>query len=220
MAKNKHFTEVELLENYRVALTNVVNQTEIAEAFDEIGYDSEVIAQGQQLLDKAVEIFNFNKQEDNETIASRAVFDNKRTEVKKMYSLDRKKTKVVFRNDPVILKQLGLTGSVPQAYSAWVARMKVLYKTGSDLTGQLQASLARLKITPEVFQYGLNEIEELESARANYLKEIGESQDATKAKDAALEAIDEWMMDFYAVAKIAMEDKPQLLESLGMLVRS
>ena len=52
------------------------------------------------------------------------------------------------------------------------------------------------------------------------MKEKGESQDATKLKDTAFGELDDWMRDFYAVAKIALEDNPQLLESLGKFVRS
>ena len=63
-------------------------------------------------------------------------------------------------------------------------------------------------------------IGDLEAARAEYLREKGESQDATKEKDAAFAKMDDWMSEFYAVAKIALEDKPQLLESLGKFVRS
>jgi hypothetical protein len=55
---------------------------------------------------------------------------------------------------------------------------------------------------------------------ADYLREKGESQDSTKAKDAAFAKLDDWMSEFYAVAKIALEDNPQLLESLGKFVRS
>lgn len=63
-------------------------------------------------------------------------------------------------------------------------------------------------------------ISELETARAVYLKEKGESQDATKIKDAAFAKTDDWMSEFYAVAKIGLEDNPQLLEALGKTVRS
>ncbi len=63
-------------------------------------------------------------------------------------------------------------------------------------------------------------ISELETARAVYLKEKGgESQDATKGKDAAFAKIDDWMSEFYAVAKIGLEDNPQLLEALGKTIR-
>ena len=57
-------------------------------------------------------------------------------------------------------------------------------------------------------------------ARADYLREKGESQDATKQKDAAFRAIETWLSDFFAVARIALEDNPQLLEALTKIVRS
>ena len=69
-------------------------------------------------------------------------------------------------------------------------------------------------------QAGLAAITEMENLRAEYLKEVGESQEATKAKDEAFAKVNDWMSEFFAVAKIAMEDKPQLLGSLVILVRS
>ena len=61
---------------------------------------------------------------------------------------------------------------------------------------------------------------DVEQARAVYLKEKGETQVATQTKDAALAKIDDWMSEFFAVARIALEDQPQLLEVLGKTVRS
>jgi len=52
------------------------------------------------------------------------------------------------------------------------------------------------------------------------LRELGESQDATQTKDKALAAISIWMRDFYDVAKIALDDSPQLLEVLGLSVKN
>lgn len=63
-------------------------------------------------------------------------------------------------------------------------------------------------------------IEELKEAKSDYEKEEGESQDATKLKDAAFAKMDDWMAEFYAVAKIGLEDNPQLLESVGKFARS
>ena len=75
--------------------------------------------------------------------------------------------------------------------------------------------LATLKITAEDMTSGLTQIQKVEQARAEYLKEVGESEDATKQKDAALAKLDDWMRDFYAIANIALEDQPQLMEALG-----
>jgi hypothetical protein len=46
------------------------------------------------------------------------------------------------------------------------------------------------------------------------MKELGESQLARKTKDEALATIELWMRDFYAVAKIALDDKVELMKAL------
>jgi hypothetical protein len=79
--------------------------------------------------------------------------------------------------------------------------------------------LARLAITADSLTATKTLITELEATIAKYLKEVGESQDATKAKDAAFAKMDDWMSEFYAVARIGLEDNPQLLEALGKKVK-
>jgi len=219
MATTKHVTDAQVLENYRVALTNVENQPEIATTMAEFGYDNQKITEGKELLAKTREAYDFNKQEDSETIAARSDFDSKVAEMTTIYSLHRKKAKVVFRADEVTLKKLGLTGTLPKAYIKWVETMKLFY-SGVQADTNIQTKLATLKVSTEDITSTVAAITAMENARTLYLKEIGESQDATKTKDAAFAKIDDWMRDFYAVAKIAMEDNPQLLESLGILVRS
>jgi hypothetical protein len=40
-----------------------------------------------------------------------------------------------------------------------------------------------------------------------------------KNKDTAFAKLDDWMSEFYAVPRIGLEDNPQLLESLGKVVK-
>jgi len=56
--------------------------------------------------------------------------------------------------------------------------------------------------------------------RSVFDTELAESQDMTKNKNAALIALKEWIDDFDISAKIALYDQPQLLEALGIFVRS
>ena len=65
-----------------------------------------------------------------------------------------------------------------------------------------------LKVSVEEIQKGMQLMSEIEAARIVYDKEVGESQDATQRKDAALGALCKWMSEFYAVAEIALENKP------------
>lgn len=218
MASITGLSDAQTLEQYRVALDNATTNQTIAQALAELGFDQGVINQGKSKLTDARSAFDHNNTEDDETAEAYQTFTVLKEEIKDLYSLHRKKAKVVFRKDPVALDQLALTGSIPQAYIKWLETIKKFYTTAKD-NQEVINKLQRLKLTSNDINETLNKISQLESARSKYLQEKGESQDATEAKDTALSNIDDWMSEFYAVAKIALEDQPQLQEALGKVVR-
>lgn len=219
MATTSKLTDAATLEQYRVALENATNQPEIAVVLADLGYDSTKIDEGKALLETTRNAYDSNKTEDDETTAAYADFSNKKAELEKIYSTHRKKAKVVFRNDAITAEKLAITGTLPKAYVKWLETVKKFY-TVSAADTTIQTQLATLKITVEDITATNTKVSELETTRAEYLKEKGESQDATKAKDAAFAVMDDWMSEFYAVAKIGLEDNPQLLEALGKTIKS
>ena len=117
------------------------------------------------------------------------------------------------------MKRLELDGAMPRVYVKWLETVKKFYtEMLADTT--LQENISRLKVTVEDLNAANTLVNELEAARSEYLREKGESQDATTAKDTVFSELDDWMSEFYAVAKIAMEDNIQLLEALGVIVRN
>lgn len=219
MATKRTLSEAEALEQYRVAFENVEKQPEIAAIMAEFGYDETLLTEGKTLLTKTRASYDFNKKEDDETTVAYSNFTTTKDNLAKVYSLHRKKGKVIFRKDETTYKKLGLKGSLPTSYLKWLETVKKFYAVAVG-NSEIEKKLKRLKVTPNELQKTVTLIASLESARAEYLNEKGESQDATKQKDKAFGEIDDWMSEFYAVAKIALEDSQQLLESLGMFVRS
>ena len=219
MANFSSRSEAQILENYRVALENVETQAEIAAALTEFGYDTTVIANGKQLYEVARQAFDSNKTEDQETTAAYNAFDLQLKKVYDQFLRLRKKVRIVFRNDPVVLKNLGVSSSIPHPYVKKVEAVRNTLQTLNNDTASLQ-KMATLKVTPEEISGALSDLAQLETLRAAYLREEGESQSATKAKDSALGNLGSWMRDFFDVAHIALEDNPQLLESLNILVRN
>jgi hypothetical protein len=219
MATKPKFSEAETLEQYRIALDNAESQAEIAAIMAELGFDSAVIGEGKAILTETRQAYDLNKTEDDETSASYADFSSKKELLEDTFNIHRKKAKVVFRNDSLTADKLAISGAMPRTYMKWLEAAKKFYSVAST-DSAIQGKLARLKISTDDLTAANTMISDLEAARSEYLKEKGESQDSTKAKDAAFAKIDDWMSEFYAVAKIGLEDNPQLLEALGKIVRS
>lgn len=218
MATRPKQSEVEILEQYRVALENATAQPEIKAELTEFGYDQVKIEEGKQIFTATRKAYNDNKREGDETSQVSLSFKSEKEKLNTDYSLHRKKAKVVFAKDAEASNRLCIDGAMPKAYTSWIETIRKFYNTlNEDAT--LAQKLTRLKVTAEDITAGLAQITTVEKARAEYLRESGESQAATATKDAAFAQLDEWMGEFYAVARIALEDKPQLLEVLGKTVR-
>ena len=211
-------TEASFLHDCELALINVGNQPDIASAMADYGYDSATIDEGRKLLDNAKLYYDFNKLEDSETETTRLAYHSKAAAIYDKFRKDRKKAKVVFHKDAMLQKELGIDGSIPKAWANKIAQYDKFYTTalGSD---KIIAKLSRLKLDKAMLETGLQMKNEAVAARAEYYREIGESEQATKDKDAALAILDDWMDEFFMVAEIALEDQPQLMEALGKTVR-
>jgi hypothetical protein len=219
MTKRRSRADSAILERYRVALENVEAQSEIAAIMAEFGYDSAMIEEGKQLFTKTREAYDVNLKEDDETSQAYSDFAKKRELLDETYTLHRKKAKVVFRKNLEIMKRLELDEAMPRVYVKWLEAIKKFYaEMGSDTS--LQQKMARLKVTAEELNAAETLVNDLEAARSLYLREKGESQDATAEKDTAFSELEDWMSEFYAVARIALEDNIQLLEALGVIVRN
>ncbi|WP_378185722.1 hypothetical protein ACE939_11460 [Aquimarina sp. W85] len=211
MSKKNH-SQAALLAQYRVALDNAKNQPEIATEMAELGFDIDTLNAGDQLLAQTRAAYDFKQLEDDETVAASTNFKEAKKQLETYYRRHRKKARVIYKNNPTILKQLGIYNTVPYNYAGWLETIRKFYTTNDSA---ILKPLERLKITAEDMITGLNYIKIVEQARSEFLKETGESEDATKQKEKAFATLENWMQEFYAVAAIALEDHPQLMEAIG-----
>jgi len=114
---------------------------------------------------------------------------------------------------------LDLDGNRERAYLPWFGQVKQFY-TQALARPDLLEQLADLNVTAAKLQAGLALITALEAARNAQQSNIGLKQNTTEARDDVLTELRAWLGKYLAVAELALEDEPQLLESLGALVRS
>ena len=77
--------------------------------------------------------------------------------------------------------------------------------------------MAGFGITQAKLENGKTLLEQAEAANAAQKKEKGEAQQATQERDQTMDNLEEWLSDFIVIARIALEEKPQLLEKLGIV---
>lgn len=219
MALKNTQSQTEILESCRIALQNVETNPVIKPLMEALGYNTAKIDEGKALLNNAKTLYIKNQELEDAKGRTYQAFVEKRTDIDVKYATDRKKAKVIFKTDLLVFKELGLKGSLPRSYVKWLETISLFYNTLNNQPDIL-SKLAVLQITGAYVTEMLTALSDLEVIRGNYIQAKGFSQNATKTKNKAFKTLENWMSDFYAIAKIAIADEPQLLESLGKLVKS
>lgn len=219
MALKTPRSQSEILEVTRIALHNVETNPVIKPLMEELGYNTTKIGEGKALLTEAKNQFLQNQQIEDSKLKAYKLFENKRIEIDATYGKDRKKSKIIFKNDTLVLKELGLTGSVPKSYVKWLETISLFYNT-LNAQANLVSQLTVVQITSQSVTETLAAINELESLRAAYIQSKGNAQNATKTKNNAFVKLEKYMSNFYAMARITLDEEPQLLESLGKIIKS
>lgn len=103
-----------------------------------------------------------------------------------------------------------------QTYSGCVSQATV-FKTNALADKAINPVLSKFGITTDTLTKGLAAIMEVETKLATQLKEKDEAKDTTKLRDLAFDILQDWISDFIAIDRIALEDQPQMLEVLGIV---
>lgn len=219
MNRAKRISELQYLENYRVLFTNLDEVQDLKTELADYGYDDTKIAEGKALFDHTQQLYDQNKQETAEEKEAYAQFSDAFSTLKKAYSKHRKVAKVALMKKPELWKTLAIDGSLSAAYVKAMQEIKTFYEQAQSHS-DAKPLLEKFKINQAVVDAQVAQIQQVETLRAKYEKEKGENQNATQQKNKAFTDLSDWIKEFYAVAQIALDDRPQLMESIGKFVRS
>ncbi|TAJ11590.1 hypothetical protein DMA11_16165 [Marinilabiliaceae bacterium JC017] len=181
-------------------------------------YPEERISEGIQILADAETLTNKYNVEQAEQYEATHELNTKRTACHQCYMGYLKIARTVF-SSPLATNSLQLNGTRKQALGEWLKQVKAFYEN-LLANADLMAEGIQYGLTQERMERGLNQTLEVEQLYLAQIKEIGEAQDAREKRDAKLDELQEWTSRYQAVAEVALADSPQLLEKLGILVRS
>lgn len=196
-------------------LANAQGQPEIAAALEAFGYDATVLQEGQALLDTARSLYDAQIKEYGEQYAATQAFETACLQADKAYTAHRRLASIAFKADVQRRADLHLNDRKPNAYAPWYEQARHFY-TALLADTEAQTQLAKFKVTPEALQATLAQVEQTSTLKSAQEKEKGEAQNKTKQRDAAIAALEDWLADFKVVARVALQDTPQLLEALDL----
>lgn len=207
------------LEQSHVALHNAAANPQIAPALAQVGYDEAKLQEGKALLATAQNAHNTNRQHNLNATLAYDSFDQKRKALEVAYRNHRKRAKICFEDNPYQLLRLDVHKPYTTAYLPWMDSLKQFY-TEVTTNPKVTAALQGLKVSEQALLSTKALLIRVEGLRQTYIDEKGQAQNATQTKNQALNTLQHWMRTFYKVAAIALEDQPQLMESLSKVVRS
>ncbi len=189
------------------AISNTMNQPELASPLAEYGYTEEKLKVGNALYKTAMELQNKQKKEYGDQYGATYELNAAKAGANATYMKHLKIARVVFGRDPGVSEALQLAGTRSRTFSGWLSQAKALY---ANALGEFGITKNKLKEAQAL-------ITDCEDKYNSQLKEKGEAQTATRERDKALDTLDRWVSDFVAIARIALESNPQYLEMLGIV---
>jgi hypothetical protein len=203
----------------QLALKNAKENQEIRSRLAEFGYNDKRLAVGEQLYQKAYELYLQQTREYSDQYQATDAKENQRDQIHKIYMKHITLARLAFQKNSSVAASLDLFSRRKKAFTPWLMQAKLFYANLLQNEEQ-KTALAEFGVTTEQLEEVQKMLSEIESIHNAQQKEKGEAQEATQERDDAFEKLDEWLSDFFTVARLALQDKSQLLEAFGIVVPS
>lgn len=198
------------------AITNALNHAEISKRLAEHRFDRKKLLEGKSITEN-VRMLHLSKQDKyGIQYACTDTFKADQMQAKKQYSRHIKIARLAFEGDRGIEETLQISGKRKTDIDGWLAQAHAFY----NKIGAYSKELSRYSISPEELSQTKAMIEALYDKRQQQLISKGDAQHATRQREEARNSLKVWISRFRKTARLALQDEPQLLEALGILVKT
>ena len=201
-----------------LGINGTLNNPTIMAKMNPFGYTEAVMNEGKTKLDiTQAAVIQHQKEYGDQYTANEnknALWDEAQTNYKTILTLSR----VALKDKPGALHSLRATGKRNRSLTGFIKDARFLYNNLINQPEYLEI-MRRFAITKARLVAANLQIDELERAHENSFKEKGEAQDMTIKRDQLFDDLYNWYSDFRAVARLALNDTPQMLEKLGIIVK-
>lgn len=127
--------------------------------------------------------------------------------------------RAVFAGDKAKLAMLGLNGGMPKSAAEFIVSGYALFDNAAA-NPDIKAALAGYGYGDGRLPGERAKIAAFDDANRAQDAAMGSAQQATHEQDTALKGMNAWVNQYLKIAKVALHDKPQLLEKLGLGART
>lgn len=205
--------------NYGIMINNAITDTDIAEAILNYGYSEEVMSKSKNLLQEVDALVKKQMSEYGQQFDATDSVINLWEVANHSYNKTLLIARIAFKSNVEAQTALQLHGNRKRSLSGWLLQAQALYVNLMP-NDEFMLLMAKYGYTAEKIASEKTLVDQLEEAKLNQAKEKGEAQQSTFDRDEKMDELDEWISEFRVIVKIALEDKAQWLEKLGILERS
>ncbi len=213
-----NLTKEEYLYQAGLRINNSLGDDKVKNVVAGYGYTEEKLNEGAALLHAAEEMYETQKKEYGDVDAAQNEFAGAKKEAHTVYMVNLKIAQIAFKNDLQAQSTLDLNTRRASTFSGWLKQTLGFYHAVLS-NDNWKAAMSAFGITQEKLEAGLSMVEQVNAKAEKVKKEKGDAENATQLRDEKFETLHEWISDYEEIAKIALADKPQLLEKLGIVVK-
>jgi len=201
------------LNRYQTGLINARDVAELQRRVALYGYTPEKLDELLALRQEAFDLYLARKKEYGEQLAATSAFEQAWKAAHDAYMVLIRLGRVLFRDDYAVFVKLTLNEERKKSFSGWLTQARTFFSNLFADPAVLE-KYAQYNTPPAAIKAARDLVDAAEQANIVQAKETGEARQATLDRDAKIDAIDSAMSEFYALAKLACQDAPELLEML------
>jgi hypothetical protein len=209
----------EIVADSKLLINNSINDENIKQTVGQFGYTEPKLTEGQTLLGTVEALQQNQSKEYGEQYQAKSELNTKRKHTHGNYMDLITICRIALRDDLGAQQGLGLNQTRKASYSGWLAQA-LLFCNNLMSNPDYTLKLEQFGQSIEKIQAIKTAVLETQVLNEKYNSEKGEAQQATKDRDKKIDELNQWVSDYTKIVRIALKNSPQLLEKLGILVRS
>lgn len=215
---NLQETIAEFFVSTRLLINNSLTEP-IKSAISLFGYTEENLTKTLNLLSTVENLHNIQQKEYGDQYQAYDDYLQIKSEANENYKDLLTIAKIAFKSDVGAQQALGLYKNRKRSFSGWLTQA-LQFCNNLISNPNFMTAMEKYGQGVEKIQEFKKQITDTQTYLEAHRSETGEAQQATKDRDEKLDELVVWVSDYKKIVRIALKDKPQLLEKLGLLERS